>query len=418
VDRVGVESGSSPEELIIEREYADCVHAGLREVREPYAEAVQLHYLGGLTQQEVAAHQGIAAATARTRIWRGLKQLKAALRKRGIQAVSLVVVSGFRQLSAEAGLAFPVKPITTLIPKGMFIMTICSLVGLSATIILATSIFPTQVSSAELDGSPSVAENVSQVVERDQELESTPATVDSQGTHTQLALPQESDRWYAFNNSRAGSKFAGAGYYHIQVVAHPDNPGLMIQRARAVMVASSQVFRLEYDSTIDRSTNVPTHIAVRLTPEADDSEAEVVAFTIDVDQDKASSQAQLSLNFNGEIRNKNIGVPFLTALPGSFEIVRQLPFIPGFVYSFDSLEAEEFHVKKDHTIAYLGKQSISINEADRALHVYEQSGKGIQNLTYYLDDDHELVRVLMDGSKEFLLTTKDLALQNLPQRAN
>jgi hypothetical protein len=43
------------------------------------------------------------------------------------------------------------------------------------------------------------------------------------------------------------------------------------------------------------------------------------------------------------------------------------------------------------------------------LHKFEESGEGINPIQYWVNDERELVRVVMDGRKEFLLTTEEKA---------
>ncbi len=57
-------------------ELAQCVQPLLRQLPEPYREAVCLSELQGLTQQEIAQRQGISLSGAKSRVQRGRAKLK------------------------------------------------------------------------------------------------------------------------------------------------------------------------------------------------------------------------------------------------------------------------------------------------------------------------------------------------------
>jgi hypothetical protein len=109
-------------------------------------------------------------------------------------------------------------------------------------------------------------------------------------------------------------------------------------------------------------------------------------------------------------RNIEIDVPEHTVTDFAlFEIVRTLPFDKEKVFEFNSLEASELNLKRDHKVVYVGRDELDIEGRKQALHKFEQSGKGIRPCYYWVNEDRQLVRVLMDGRKEFLLTTKEKA---------
>lgn len=57
----------------------DAVRSALAELPEDFREAVVLREYAGLTYREIAAHQGVAVATVKTRLNRGRTRLRAAL---------------------------------------------------------------------------------------------------------------------------------------------------------------------------------------------------------------------------------------------------------------------------------------------------------------------------------------------------
>jgi len=93
-----------------------------------------------------------------------------------------------------------------------------------------------------------------------------------------------------------------------------------------------------------------------------------------------------------------------------FEIVRTRPFDKEKVFEFNSLEASELNLKRDHKVVYVGREEVEIEGQKQSLHKFEQSGKGIRPAYYWVNDDRQLVRVLMDERKEFLLSTQEKAL--------
>ena len=88
-----------------------------------------------------------------------------------------------------------------------------------------------------------------------------------------------------------------------------------------------------------------------------------------------------------------------------FEVIRRLPFEKGVVLEFTSVE-EGSHVKEGHKITYAGKELVRVGRDLVELHRFDQTGPAIRPMQLWVDDNHELIRVVMDGRKEFLLTTK------------
>jgi len=97
-----------------------------------------------------------------------------------------------------------------------------------------------------------------------------------------------------------------------------------------------------------------------------------------------------------------------------FEIIRRLPFRSGTVFEFHSLEASELNLKRNHKISYTGRDEMERDGKTIGLHHFEQTGEGIRPCQYWVDDRHELIRILMDGRKEFLLSTEQEAKSPLP----
>jgi len=101
-----------------------------------------------------------------------------------------------------------------------------------------------------------------------------------------------------------------------------------------------------------------------------------------------------------------------------FEIVARLPFKEGEAFEFNSLEASELNLKPNHRIAYLGQEEVTLGGESRKLHKFEQTGQGIRPARYWVSGRHELVRILMDDRKEFLLASREEALEAAEQAAS
>jgi len=120
--------------------------------------------------------------------------------------------------------------------------------------------------------------------------------------------------------------------------------------------------------------------------------------------------------FKGTVddREVEIDIPEHTVIDFAlFEIARTLPFDKDKVFEFNWTRAIGFkrpRPNRGHKVAYAGREELEIEGKKQTLHKFEQTGKGIQPTYYWVNDDHQLVRVLWDGRRdEFVLTTKEKA---------
>ncbi len=88
------------------------------------------------------------------------------------------------------------------------------------------------------------------------------------------------------------------------------------------------------------------------------------------------------------------------------ELIGRLPFREGPVVEFNFLDMKTMKVRKKHKIAYLGLEKIEIGGGERVLHKFEQKGEGIKKVQYWLDDDHQLLRIRKGKKEELLLSTR------------
>lgn len=87
-----------------------------------------------------------------------------------------------------------------------------------------------------------------------------------------------------------------------------------------------------------------------------------------------------------------------------FDVVQRLPFERGATFAFHSLDELEPNVDKNCRISYRGTEKTTLEGKHLQLHRFEQTGGNMKPVQYWVNDKHELVRVLADGTKEFLLT--------------
>ncbi len=88
------------------------------------------------------------------------------------------------------------------------------------------------------------------------------------------------------------------------------------------------------------------------------------------------------------------------------ELIPRLPFTEGPVVEFNFLDMKKMKVRKKHKIAYLGLEKIEIGGRERALHKFEQKGGGIKKIHYWVDDNHQLLRILKGKKEELLLSSR------------
>ena len=91
---------------------------------------------------------------------------------------------------------------------------------------------------------------------------------------------------------------------------------------------------------------------------------------------------------------------------GLLEIVPRLPFVEGTVFRFNLLMVGKLEVKTNHEIKYKGLDEVEVNNTSRTLHKFEQKGWGTKQIDYWVDDNHQLIRVLRDKKEELVLSSQ------------
>lgn len=92
-------------------------------------------------------------------------------------------------------------------------------------------------------------------------------------------------------------------------------------------------------------------------------------------------------------------------------IVPQLPFnkTEG-TFKFNSLDETKLYVRKDQTIDYQGEEVADINGESQTLHKFVHKGKKMKPAYYWVNNDRQLVKILLDNQYEFVTSTKEEAL--------
>jgi len=90
-----------------------------------------------------------------------------------------------------------------------------------------------------------------------------------------------------------------------------------------------------------------------------------------------------------------------------FEVVKQRPFKKDDVLKFHSLEALELNLKKNNTLTYAGEEEIGFRGGRVKAHKFEHKRRDRLVTEFWLNEKRQLIRVIIDGSKTMILTTKD-----------
>jgi len=200
------------------------------------------------------------------------------------------------------------------------------------------------------------------------------------------------DRWYSW--SLSGKP---AGYFHVTQKSLPGHPPTVRFEHDFAVQWQGEAIRLQMQTTCKDD---PYFTPVKIISAGEGEE--VASFEAKIAGGKMRVTGEAG-EFEREIPEHTV-TDFVL-----FEIVRRLPFRPGTVLQFHSLEASELNLKKNHKITYLGREELELAGKKTSLHRFEQTGEGIGPCQFWVDDEHELIRILMDGRKEFLLTTEKAA---------
>ncbi|MDJ0645949.1 MAG: hypothetical protein QNJ57_08210 [Flavobacteriaceae bacterium] len=92
-------------------------------------------------------------------------------------------------------------------------------------------------------------------------------------------------------------------------------------------------------------------------------------------------------------------------------IVSELPFnkTEG-TFRFNSLDETKLYVKKGQVISYVGEEVADIDGEKQTLHKFVHQGKRMKPAYYWVNNDRELVKFILDEEFEFVVSTKEEAL--------
>ena len=92
-------------------------------------------------------------------------------------------------------------------------------------------------------------------------------------------------------------------------------------------------------------------------------------------------------------------------------IVPNLKFDREGTFKFNSLDETKLYVKKNQTINYLSKEKVSVDGEEQELHKFVHQGKGMKPAYYWVNDNKELVKILLDDKFVFTLSNKEAILK-------
>jgi hypothetical protein len=157
-----------------------------------------------------------------------------------------------------------------------------------------------------------------------------------------------------------------------------------------------------------RSKDDDTYSPVTIKSDAQGADDELVTYQAKVEWQKdGTGKLTADVEGHGSVKRE---LPPRTVVDFSvFDLVQRQPFKKDAPFKFHQLEATELQLKKDHQLLYKGPETLDIDGKKMRLHRFEHTGGGISPCQYWVDHDHRLVRVLMDGRKEFLLSDEATA---------
>ena len=87
-------------------------------------------------------------------------------------------------------------------------------------------------------------------------------------------------------------------------------------------------------------------------------------------------------------------------------IVSELPFDKKGTFKFNLLDETKLYVKRNQTINYLGKHDEDVNGEKTLLHKFVHQGDKVKPAYYWVNDDRELIKILLDGKFTFTKSSK------------
>ncbi|MEM1451847.1 MAG: sigma-70 family RNA polymerase sigma factor [Planctomycetota bacterium] len=194
----------SAEELAVEAELQRTIVSAILELDEPYRSTVLLRFYRDLTPKEIAAHQGVPAATVRSRLRRALGMLREELDRKhdGDRAAWSALLVPLARVSAVAALGVKVKLASTAA-----VVALVAWIGVTAA--PPRSPVPAEIAPVPMaDGDEDLAEVTFEDVEP--EVVRTSVAVDGEDETEEPALAALTGRYLGTVSDPAGAPVSGA----------------------------------------------------------------------------------------------------------------------------------------------------------------------------------------------------------------
>ena len=169
------------------------------------------------------------------------------------------------------------------------------------------------------------------------------------------------------------------------------------------MVSAS---KFTFDGTIDSNMNAVSFMGTRI---KDVKGANFWAFQGDYKKEMSldpDAQKFIAPKHKSMIRIPERTIPSFNV----FAIVPNLKFDREGTFKFNALDETKLYVRKNQTINYIGQEEANVNGENQRLHKFVHQGKGMDPAYYWVNEDKELAKILLDGKYSFTVSDKDAAL--------
>jgi len=167
--------------------------------------------------------------------------------------------------------------------------------------------------------------------------------------------------------------------------------------------------KIEFDGTIDSNIDPVVYTGERVKFNQSASYWNFTGdFKADITTDEEVNQF-LDPHHKTMIRMPKYTIPSFNV----WAIVPELPFNKKEgTFRFNSLDETKLYVKQNQVIAYMGKEVLEINGIQQLTHKFSHQGKNSITSYYWVNENRELVKILLDEEFEFIRSSKKEALQN------
>jgi hypothetical protein len=206
------------------------------------------------------------------------------------------------------------------------------------------------------------------------------------------------DRWYRWSLRNEPS-----GYFHVVRKASGDEAAPVLLEHQFVIKWQAKRLKLAVQ-TFCRDDEFLSPVKIVSKGEGDD---EARSFTATIVRG-ADGRGKLKADVGGREVEMDVPAKTITGF-AMFEIVRKLPFDREKPFEFNVLDETELKLIPSQKIAYVGPDEVTVDGGKQALHKFTHTDGDRTVTEFWVDDKHELIRAVMDGRKEYLLTTEEKA---------